>query len=448
MDTDMCCHDVVESWPDEWKDLWRTCFASHDEEKLFHGVMQVRQWLSVENPPIEEAVKGNVILRKLIELLAHPLDTIRFEACWALTNVCSGPSRCTEAAVAEGAIGAVIAHILTSSDASVVEQGLWCIGNIAGDSPVLRNQVIAAGAIDAFLSLFGRFNTPTFLHNYIWAVSNLCRGRPGPPFDAVSRFLPVIANLLTSQDDTVLTDALWACSYLTDGPNTHIAAVVACGILPVVIEKLYCSHLAVPALRTLGNVIAGDDKLTQHAIDCGALQVLAALLADPKKSMRKEACWALSNIADGTEQQVRALLESGCIPRLVSMSVNDEEDVRKEAVWAISNCTNVASLCSNLAEAGGFSSLAMNTIHPLDIKVAQVAVAGLNNIATAMCDITSCIPTEGDYNQLVAALEGYATNHPDTPIASDSEALLVYLGCRRRGRPLPSPSRPFTFSFP
>lgn len=63
----------------------------------------------------------------------------------------------------------------------------------------------------------------------------------------------------------------------------------------------------VPALRTVGNIVTGDDLQTQVIINCGALPCLLNLLTTShKKSIKKEACWTISNITAGTKEQVRS----------------------------------------------------------------------------------------------------------------------------------------------
>ena len=60
-----------------------------------------------------------------------------------------------------------------------------------------------------------------------------------------------------------------------------------------------------PALRTIGNIVTGEDHQTQAVIDAGVLPSLRALLNDPKKDLKKETCWTLSNITAGTEAQIQ-----------------------------------------------------------------------------------------------------------------------------------------------
>lgn len=68
-----------------------------------------------------------------------------------------------------------------------------------------------------------------------------------------------------------------------------------------------------PALRTIGNIVTGDDVQTQAVIQCGALPSLLSLLDSPKKGIRKEACWTLSNITAGNRDQIQAVIDIGII---------------------------------------------------------------------------------------------------------------------------------------
>jgi hypothetical protein len=68
-------------------------------------------------------------------------------------------------------------------------------------------------------------------------------------------------QLIFSPDEEVLTDACWALSYLSDGPNEKIQAVIEAGVCKRVIELLMhpSPTIQTPALRTVGNIVTGDD---------------------------------------------------------------------------------------------------------------------------------------------------------------------------------------------
>eukprot|EP00955_Chlamydomonas_euryale_P065184 359170-Chlamydomonas_euryale.AAC.10 len=97
----------------------------------------------------------------------------------------------------------------------------------------------------------------------------------------------------------------------------------------------------VPALRTVGNIVTGNDIQTQIVISCGVLPCLMNLLINNlKRSIKKEACWTLSNITAGTKEQIQAVFDANLVAPLVKLLATAEYDIKKEAAWAISNATS------------------------------------------------------------------------------------------------------------
>lgn len=122
------------------------------------------------------------------------------------------------------------------------------------------------------LSQFSDQSKLSMLRNATWTLSNFCRGKPQPQFEqvchSVSFFslfcififviisfcryitshvktleqvkaaLPALAHLIHINDEEVLTDACWALSYLSDGVNEKIQAVIESGVCPRLVELL------------------------------------------------------------------------------------------------------------------------------------------------------------------------------------------------------------------
>lgn len=79
------------------------------------------------------------------------------------------------------------------------------------------------------------------------------------------------------------------------------------GVLPLIIQHLGDKNVKMitPALRTVGNVLAGDDQQTQMCLDNNVLYFLELLINSSNSSIVKEALWCLSNITAGNENQIQ-----------------------------------------------------------------------------------------------------------------------------------------------
>lgn len=359
---------------------------SDDTARQIECVTHFRKLLSIErNPPIQEVIDSGVVHRLVHFLTFAQTPILQFEAAWALTNIASGTSKHTKVVMDFGAVR-IFVQLLKSPNEDVREQAVWALGNIAGDSAACRDSVLKQGALEPLLALCEPNAKITMQRNATWTLSNFCRGKPQPPFELVAPALQRLAQLIYSKDDEVLTDACWALSYLSDdtGPqNTKIQAVIQSGVARRLVELLMhkSPNVKTPALRTVGNIVTGDDLQTQVIMNCSVLPCLLALLANPKKGIRKEACWTISNITAGNPDQIAAVIDANIIPPLVEILKQEEFDIQKEAAWGISNATS-----------GGRDDqirhlVAQGVIKPLcdlficqDAKIVMVAMEGIENI--------------------------------------------------------------------
>ncbi|KAK4487374.1 hypothetical protein RD792_006000 [Penstemon davidsonii] len=322
----------LESLPSMIAGVW-----SNDGNLQLEAITKFRKLLSIErNPPIQKVIQSGVVPRFVEFLTREDFPQIQLEAAWALTNIASGTSDNTKVVIDHGAVP-IFVKLLGSPSDDVREQAVWALGNVAVDSPKCRDLVLGNGALVPVLSLLNENAKLSMLRNATWTLSIFCRGWPQPPFEQVR---PALQHLVYSNDEEVLTNACWALSYLSDGTNDKIQAVIEAGVCQRLVELLLhpCPSVLVPALRTVGNIVTGDDAQTQYIIDHGALPCLLSLLTHHyKKNIKREACWTISNITVVNREQLQAVIDAGLIGPLVNLLQNASFEIKKEAAWAISN---------------------------------------------------------------------------------------------------------------
>ncbi|XP_057430077.1 importin subunit alpha-2 [Lotus japonicus] len=397
----------LESLPAMVAGVW-----SDDNSQQLEATTQFRKLLSIErSPPIEEVIQSGVVPRFVEFLVREDFPQLQFEAAWALTNIASGTSENTKVVIDHGAVP-IFVKLLSSPSDDVREQAVWALGNVAGDSPRCRDLVLSHGALIPLLSQLNEHAKLSMLRNATWTLSNFCRGKPQPPFEQVRPALPALERLVFSNDEEVLTDACWALSYLSDGTNDKIQAVIEAGVCSRLVQLLLhpSPSVLIPALRTVGNIVTGDDMQTQAIINHGSLPCLLSLLTqNHKKSIKKEACWTISNITAGNKEQIQSVIEAGLIAPLVNLLQNAEFDIKKEAAWAISNATSGGTheQIKYLVSQGCIKPLCDLLVCP-DPRIVTVCLEGLENILK-VGEADKNLGNSGDVNlyaQLIDEAEG------------------------------------------
>lgn len=377
-------------------DVLRQMIMSSSLEYQLEAANHLRKLLSVgDHPPIDKILELGVAPRllELSQQMATP--ELQFETLWAIVNIVSGDADQTRSIVELDAVPILLKILQEAPTVKVQEQAVWAIGNIAGDSIQHRDLCHAHGAMAAVLEVLEHCTKITCLRHAMWMVSNLCRGAPKPNLEDLIPALPLLKKHLSSGDDAeLLADALWSLSYISDGPNQYIQAVIDADLVSPVVTLLSHPDQSVhtPALRSVGNLVTGSDTQTDAVLDCRPLDSVMTMMFSPRVQIRKECCWLLSNICAGSLHQVEQIRAHKFFDQFTILARDAERSVQKEAAFAIANASENKDMIKDLISAG-----CMTAMHELmdnnDYNIQNLCLCFISNVRKALISEDSTSPS-------------------------------------------------------
>eukprot|EP00250_Pteridium_aquilinum_P006370 c16313_g1_i1 orf=134-1771(-) len=337
--------DTVQAVED-LKSAFSVSLKSSSQKKM-EALRRLRRLLSCSSsPPVDAAVEAGVvpILVKCLEFGSS--DEQLVEAAWCLTNIASGDSVHTLAILP--ALPLLIAHLGERSASPVAEQCAWAVGNVAGEGEQARDILIAQGALLPLAKLLIS-NKSTLAKTAAWALSNMIKG-PSPKAAVellkLDNLPEAISRHMTKGDEELVVEVAWVVAYVTSLADSHSKVLIKSGLLTPLVGRLSSSEnlsLLTPVLRSIGNLVAGDNANTDALFDAakelpgGLLGSLVRCLGSEHRTQQKEAAWAVSNIVAGSLQHKQLVFCSGVVPALLHLLATATFDVRKEVAFALGN---------------------------------------------------------------------------------------------------------------
>jgi hypothetical protein len=339
------------------------------------GAFGMRKVLSHRKlPPIGAAIAAGAVplLAKLLENDDNPVT--QSEAAWALTNIACDTTDHTACIVNTPGLISSFVRLLASAEHNVCEQAVWVLGSIAGDRSAHRDLLVDHGVIPQLIDILTGLEAPeiplTLRRSVMRTISNLFRGKPAPPLNAIASVIPCLAAMIQYPDGEVVANAMWSLWYICDRNNDGILAVLAYGALPAIMHLVsnsaaYSSwDLATPTLRCLCNIVStGGDHYVAVAVQHGAIRALCTALRAQTRCLwsdkKEEILLALSNIAAGNAPQINALLQAGVFDLIAEYVTSDHYQLRKPSQLTIANALQGASPADRTAIIGSASFRAL-----------------------------------------------------------------------------------------
>lgn len=302
----------------------------------FAGLQNLRKISALTfEPPLGRLLAVPGLLEGLRVVLSEGHAEFLLEAIWVVTNLASGGAAETNTLMERGFME-ILSGLVQIDAISVVEQCIWALANLAGESVANRDRAISLGLVEIIDNL-ARNKFPNILHTATWALSNLTRGRPSVNTTVATKALNFFSAVLRTEFSvTLVSDALWGVSYISENPEMLEICVNQFPVIPSKTVELLTHHspnISVPALRVVGNFSAGCHVACLAVID--AVASLPRFFNSPRRA--KEALWILSNfLADSIEVSER-VVSLNILNQVFPLIGLARSDVKHEIAWCISN---------------------------------------------------------------------------------------------------------------
>ena len=297
-----------------------------------------RQLIALQNlrfvnslPTINELDEKNVIERIIDLFFDSDVHRVRDSAIWVLINITASigdfGARAILRVAPEFLTDAV--HLLLVASPQIVEQTLWCLGNIAGSGALYTTRLLELDADTICIQFLENLRQPRELRKYAaFLLSNLAKHmNPEKAVETLEDLADLPASAL--KESEIMVEMVWTIQSLVGLADT--LPPIFCALF-VEFLKTRSKNLFTPVFWTIGDICSKQNKVPINILlECGLVEQLFELFQKP--ALRNQVFWILSNLAieeKGGEKIINTpnlLLELNTYSRICN----------NDAIWIISN---------------------------------------------------------------------------------------------------------------
>ncbi|KAG8936142.1 hypothetical protein FRC00_009635 [Tulasnella sp. 408] len=287
-----------------------------------------------------QAVVDSGLLPNVIDTLSSSNGALVSEASWILLNVTLGTSQQRWAAVSAGALPRLVQVAASASDVGDVRRNaLLALGNIAGDSPTLRDVFLKERAFRPALDILAdpAQISPATVNTAAWVMETCTVPLKTSTF---SEAIPILCKLILQKNEGKLFTTIVKALRRICSSSKSANMIFEAGTCPLLVQLCTSKNddLREDALYLVSRFAYAGGRPLQSILDNDILEALQTCITDYAKT-RKEACLVASNIAMATAREAKVLVKSSILPLLIEMVTDQEEEakVQLEALKVLQN---------------------------------------------------------------------------------------------------------------
>jgi hypothetical protein len=208
----------------------------------------------------------------------------------------------------------VLKSFLYIEDDDIKDQAILCIGNILVEGDEFKDKAIKIGILDRVVKLSKDLNKSIdMIKNCLFLMSNCLKMKPQPNLEKIGPSLSVVSACLWHKDLDVVKSSLWTISYISEGDETLQEKIISLGCIQKILEFAVMRklELQLPALRIIGNLAAGSNKMAEVLMSNDAIKILIDLLnSQSNEKVVSEIMWIFVNFSLSTIKVINYIIAS------------------------------------------------------------------------------------------------------------------------------------------
>lgn len=406
---------------------------SNTTETLQSSISCLKQIISINKNFPYTLTFNQKLIEKFLNVLNSTVDQLKVEVLCCLINIFIETNDIMTIFIDKNIIETICFIIKNTSNKDLIENCVWCIGNLLGEGSWTRDRILAQ-SIHKELILYTGSNDLGLKKISFWALSNLCN-KSLMHISIAKDIIKVIKIGLVSDDIDIIIDSAWISKYLTDTFVEIVDLLFEIDIVRVIIALTHNYNIKVqfPVLKVLGNISGQADWQLEDLVSKGLIPSISTLLTHPNNSIKKEVLFIFSNLFAGSNEVIMILLDSPCMKNIIQFMDSYRFELRKEALWGVSN----AACCKNI----------WVVRKVLDLKVVSYFIKGLGcndadlllNILEAISNILDFLSQSLDsaewyeFFRYFTEIDGFTSIeklriHSNSKITTQSEKILNFYG--------------------
>ncbi|KAI4464189.1 Armadillo/beta-catenin-like repeat [Popillia japonica] len=218
-----------------------------------------------------------------------------------------------------------------------------------------------------------------------------------PPIDALiaSGILPILIHCLECHDNPALQfEAAWALTNIASGTSTQTNKVVHAGAVPLFLQLLHSpqQNVCEQAVWALGNIIGDGPHLRDYVIELGVVQPLLSFIKpEIPISFLRNVTWVIVNLCRNKDPPPPIQTIKELLPALNALIHHSDTNILVDTVWALSYLTDGGNEQIQMVIDSGVVPKLIPLLSHKEVKVQTAALRAVGNIVTGTDEQTQVV---------------------------------------------------------